>query len=120
MAEKARPSMPISNRAKQFAPFSALKGLEEAIEEKRIKKTQRLTLTERQAEILNSRLARLSAGDTVYIMHYTRGGYIKRTVRVYDVDISKKAVVTDGENIFFEDIYAIKKQAQPAPSCRLS
>jgi len=33
---------------------------------------------------------------------------------VYDVDISKKAVVTDGEDIFFEDIYAIK-QAQPAP-----
>ena len=114
MAEKTRPSMPISNRAKQFAPFSALKGLEYAIEEKRRKRTQRRTLTEQQAQILNDRLARLKAGDTIYIMHYTRGGYIKRTVKVYDVDISKKAVVTDGEDIFFEDIYAIK-QAQPAP-----
>lgn len=113
MAEKTRPSMPISNRAKQFAPFSVLKGLEYAIEEKRAKKTQRRTLTERQEGILNERLARLTAGDTVYIMHYTRGGYIKRTIRVYDVDISKKAVVTDGEDIFFEDIYAIKKQDSP-------
>ena len=31
---KSRPQMEISNRAAQFSPFAALKGYEEAIEEK--------------------------------------------------------------------------------------
>ncbi len=34
MASKPKSKMPVSERAKQFMPFSALKGLEEAIEKK--------------------------------------------------------------------------------------
>ena len=34
MASKIRPKMSIENRAKQFMPFAALKGLPEALEEK--------------------------------------------------------------------------------------
>ena len=96
------------DRAKQFAPFSALKGLEAAIEKKRLLATTRRTPTEHQAEILNARLSRLSAGESVYVMYYTKKGYIKRTVIVYDVDVTKRAILTDGEYIFFDDIYAMK------------
>ena len=105
-----RPRLPMAraDRAKQFAPFSALKGLEAAIERKRLLATTRRTPTEHEAEILNDRLARLSAGDRVYVMYYTKKGYIKRTVTVFDVDVTKRAILTDGEYIFFDDIYAIK------------
>lgn len=96
------------DRAKQFAPFSALKGLECAIERKRLLATTRRTPSEREAEILNDRLTRLSAGDRVYVMYYTKKGYIKRIVTVYDVDVTRRAILTDGEYIFFDDIYAIK------------
>ena len=34
MANKPRMKMPASDRAKQFMPFSALKGLDEALREK--------------------------------------------------------------------------------------
>ena len=34
MANKPRMKMPVSERAKQFMPFSALKGLDEALREK--------------------------------------------------------------------------------------
>ena len=108
MAEKRHPSMPTSDRAKQFAPFSALKGLEYAIMEKNKTATQRRVPDENAQRILNERLSRLRAGDIAFVMHYIRGGYVKRTVKIYDVDVTEKAVVTDGERIYFEDIYAIK------------
>ena len=96
------------DRAKQFAPFSALSGLEEAIEEKNRQAKARRAHTERTADILNSRLSRLSAGDTVHVMYYVGGGYIKRRVTVYDIDTARRAILADGGYIFFDDIYAIK------------
>ncbi len=97
------------DRAKQFAPFSALKGLESAIEKKRMLATTRRIPSEHEAEILNDRLTRITAGERVYVMHYTKKGYIKRTVTVLDVDTTKRALLTeDGGYIFFDDIYAIK------------
>lgn len=105
-----KPPLPMSriDRAKQFAPFSALKGLESAIEKKRRSAGIRRTPSEREAQILNDRLSRLSAGDRVYVMYYMRGGYIRRTVTVLDIDITRRAIVTDGEYIYLDDIYAIK------------
>ena len=100
--------MPRIDRAKQFAPFSALKVLEAAIEKKRLRAIRRRIPSEHEAQILNDRLSRLEAGERVYVMYYTRGGYIKRTVTVYDVDVVRRAILTDGEYIFFDDIYAIK------------
>ncbi|MEE1356881.1 MAG: hypothetical protein UHG68_04870 [Clostridia bacterium] len=108
MAEQIRRAMPISDRAKQFAPFSALKGLETALEKKRSVRIQKRTPSESVTRVLNDRLQRLRAGDTAYVMYYTKKGYIKRTVRVLDVDSASRAVVTDDERIFFDDIYAIK------------
>ena len=105
-----RPRLPMAraDRAKQFAPFSALKGLESAIERKRLLAATRRMPSEREAQILNDRLSRLSAGDRVYVMYFTKKGYIKRTVTVFDIDTTRRAILTDGEYIFFDDIYAIK------------
>ncbi len=108
MAKKPRLPMSRVDRAKQYAPFSALKGLESAIEKKRLLATVRRTPSEHLAQILNDRLLRISAGDSVYVMYYTKKGYIKRTVTVFDIDTTKRAILTDGEYIFFDDIYAIK------------
>ena len=105
-----RPRLPMAraDRAKQFAPFSALKGLESAIERKRLLASTKRMPNEHEAEVLNDRLLRLCAGDRVYVMYFTRKGYIKRTVTVFDVDVTRRAILTDGEYIFFDDIYAIK------------
>ena len=105
-----RPLMPMSraDRAKQFAPFSALKGLEAALEKKRAAATNKRTPSEDEARILNDRLKRVSPGDTIYIMYYTKKGYMKRHITVEDVDGASRRILSEGEYIFFDDIYAIK------------
>ena len=108
MASKKRAPMPRADRAKQFAPFSALKGLETAIEKKRLAATLRRTPSEEEARILNDRLLRLRALDRVYVMYYTKKGYVRRYITVEDVDCARRAILCDGEYIFFDDIYAIK------------
>ena len=55
-----RPSMPIADRAKIFMPFAALKGYEEAIEEKQKVTTTRVELSEEKKEELDERLRELS------------------------------------------------------------
>lgn len=108
MAPAVRAPMPRADRAKQFAPFSALKGLEEALEKKRLAQTTRRIPDEKRSETLNKRLSRIRAGERVYVMYYSKKGYIKRRLVVEDVDVSKRAILSDGEYVFFDDIYAIK------------
>ena len=98
-----------ADRAKQFAPFSALKGLEEAIAEKSERASKRRPVSEERARVLCDRLSRLAVGECVYVMYYiSQKGYIKRHVRVYDVDMARRAILTDGEYIYFDDIYALR------------
>ena len=65
-----RAPMPASRRAKQFAPFDALKGLKEAIAAKeRIPIPQRILAEDAQAE-LNDTLSRLNKGTIVTVVYY--------------------------------------------------
>ena len=62
--------MPVSMRAKQFAPFSALKGLDEALAEKeRIRVEKRLLSEERLSE-LNQKLISLTLGQIITVVYY--------------------------------------------------
>lgn len=42
-----RPKMSVENRAKQFMPFAALKGLPEALEEKEREKDKKVQISEK-------------------------------------------------------------------------
>ena len=53
------PGMPLSQRAKIFSPFSALKGFEEAIDRKRVRYVDRRELTEEEQRDLDQTLLRL-------------------------------------------------------------
>ena len=65
-----RAPMPASRRAKQFAPFQALKGLNEAIAEKERMPTPRRTLAEDALAELNQTLSRLHKGSSVTVIFY--------------------------------------------------
>ena len=89
--------MPISDRAKQFSPFSALRGLEEALQ----KKEEALSLVtkpdlspEKEAEI-NQILEELHKGDTAKIKFFNNG--------VIDVVIGKISFISN-EEIEIEDL----------------
>ena len=80
-------NMPPSLRAKQFSPFAALKGLDEALAEKeRIRVEKRLLSEERLSE-LNDKLLSLTVGQIITVVHYDP---IEREYYVF-VDIKKIA-----------------------------
>ena len=54
-----------SDRAKQFIPFDALKGLQEALREKEIEYTQKIDLAEEEIEKISEKLQSLEIGDNV-------------------------------------------------------
>lgn len=65
-----RAPMPASRRAKQFAPFDALKGLKEAIAEKERIPTPRRILAEDALTELNQKLSQLRKGNFVTVVYY--------------------------------------------------
>jgi len=65
-----RAPMPASRRAKQFAPFDALKGLKEAIAEKERVPTPQRTLAEDAQTELNDTLSQLHRGTIVTVVYY--------------------------------------------------
>lgn len=65
-----RAPMSASRRAKQFAPFDALKGLKEAIAEKERIPTPRRILAEDALAELNMQLSQLRKGTMVTVVYY--------------------------------------------------
>ena len=57
------------DRAKQFMPFAALKGYEEALRQREDKPQQRIILGEDEAEELDRKLRSLTVGSRVKIRH---------------------------------------------------
>ena len=53
------PQMPLSKRAKIFAPFAALKGYDEAVEAKQALYTDRVSLSPEEQELLDRKLSAL-------------------------------------------------------------
>ena len=72
---KTRTPMPLSRRAKQFMPFAAVKGLEEAIaaKERELAQTDRIEFGEEQRDKINRILCRLKKGDCVCLTWYSDG-----------------------------------------------
>ena len=68
-----RPKMNREERAKQFAPFAALKGYEEALERVENSVEQIVSLTEEECEILEHNIHIVKAGDMVNVV-YTKNG----------------------------------------------
>ncbi|MCH5324844.1 MAG: YolD-like family protein [Eubacterium sp.] len=102
--------MPISERAKQFMPFAAVKGLEEALAAKERERTfiPRTELSDHAAERLNRRLCRLEWGDTVTVKYYRHGEYLTASGRITRLDVTYRVMMI-GEDIVidFDDIYSV-------------
>lgn len=65
-----RAPMPPSRRAKQFAPFDALKGLSEAIARKEKIPTPKRILSEDAIAEINRQLSKLKKGIIVTVVYY--------------------------------------------------
>lgn len=106
---KMRGNMDVGNRAKQFAPFAALKGHEMELAKQLQPFEDRIILAEDEAQRINYVLTNVGTGDDVKITYYT--GCVYETIEgtVENFLIYESALQIKGKKIKFDDIYRIQK-----------
>ena len=118
---KKHPRMPIRDRAAQFAPFAALVGYDDAVEE-----TARVTdeMTEQSDEmkaILNEKLSslkeRIDTCPSVVVTYFipdekkSGGRYVVARGDIVKIkDFERLIVMSDGKVISFDKIYSIEEE----------
>ena len=108
MEHKQRTKMPVSQRAKQFMPFAAVKGLERAIAEQDqlLNRVEQVELSEEQVRKINEELNLLEKGNMVSIRFYNNGKYqtvegvveqidpARSVIRVSEIIIPVKSILS--------------------------
>lgn len=97
------------DRAKQFLPFDALKGLHEELElrEEKMSRVPRHSLSEERMEELSSVLSRIYKGSQIQMTFYRTGHYYDLRGTVDNINIVYKYILIGEEKIFFDDIYSL-------------
>lgn len=103
-------------RARQFMPFSALKGFEELVRERERKTEPRREMTEERARALSFAIAAIRKGDRIRAVHYADGAYRELKGQVDSIDRTFRTLRAGGELISFDDIFAIEKTGSAPPS----
>ena len=98
------------DRAKQFLPFDAMKGLYEALREReeRHARTERREIGEEQKEAISRVLARVGKGMHVRVHCYCSFHDTVREGVVSRISLPYQFLEIEEERIAFEDIYAIR------------
>ena len=106
---KPREPMPISERAKQFAPFSPLHGMHAALLEKERIREARREISEDLATELNATLCTLELGRIVTVYYYDAAEEIYRqlTGAVAGIDTYKRTLTVEQTVILFDDLFEI-------------
>lgn len=105
-----RTKMPRGDRARQFAPFDALKGLQEALRLKEYEheRIQKGDIPEDKIEEISKVISELEKNDQVEITYFC-DGYYKTLVGNSKVDVYEQKINVKGQIIAFDDITDLKK-----------
>ena len=97
-------------RAKQFMPFDAMKGLTEALRERdeRRSRVERRELSDEVKERIGSRLARLTGGEEIRITFFSAGHYLTVESVVTECDSVYRYLKLGTERIYFDDILSVE------------
>ncbi len=109
---KQRPKMPQAQRAKQFMPFSALRGHENMSKEQAKHRELRRELTPHRRHHINQMLSWLRKGDLLTITSFEQDSYITVTGTLLEIEPVFKWLRLKENGlehcISFEDIWWIK------------
>ena len=110
MGKRPASKMPISERAKQFAPFDALTGLRRALELKRreLGLIEKYELSEDAVKALDEKLTALRRGDRVSVRYFLEGEYVTVSGAVTKIDKLERFIRLDGEKIYIDDIIDVE------------
>ncbi len=111
MGRKPIHKMPISERAKQFMPFSPLKGLEDAIAKKEMEalKRPRAILSADAEELLNRKMQEIYTGDEITLVYYEKGVYVTTCGQVEEINTNNRYFKIKDKIIMFYDVFDIVK-----------
>ena len=107
MAEKFRAKMPIAQRAKQFSPFAALKGFDEALSYKEKIFLQKPDFSEEMFEELNLKFHEAEKNKKITVTYFSDGEYIDYTGIVTKKDIENRTITIDKNVFLLDDILDI-------------
>ena len=104
MAERTKMSR--GDRARQFAPFDAMKGLQEALRKKEYEheKADRIDVTEEKSKELSDKLLTLKKNGFVKVIYFFDGHYWEMKGNCV-VDYVNKTLELNRTIIPFEDIF---------------
>ena len=96
------------SRAKQFLPFDALKGLQEALRQKEMEYEERKELSEESLTELDECFHKMEIGCHVKIRYYKNKKYIEVKGIVTNIDYTRKKIqINSNEMINISDIVYI-------------
>ena len=118
ISKKHKP-MPRKDRAAQFAPFKALVGLDDEVDEAARLVDKRIELDENEKEILNERLLIIAENITdrplIRVTYFVPdekkegGRYVTDSASVKKLDTIEKTIVfTDGRTVHMSDIFSVE------------
>lgn len=97
-------------RAKQFMPFAALKGYEEALREKEKIIVDKKELSAERKDELDNIIHIINKQDMVTVIYYEKNEYIKITGLVSKLDFDGRFLQIVDTKIDFENIFSIEKE----------
>lgn len=102
-----RVKMDRADRAKQFMPFDALRGLKEALREKEKMIVSKIELSDDRKEILDYKLHQVKKLDMLTVVYFDDQQYLKITGIVSRIDASARILQIVNTKIEFDTIYDI-------------
>mgnify|MGYP000906289468 FL=1 len=103
-----RSKMDRAHRAKQFMPFAALKGYEEALCAKEKIVVEKVEFSEEMKVELDRKLRQVEKYDIVTIIYFHKIEYLQVTGMVSRLDTYARILKVVNTKILFDDIYDIK------------
>ena len=97
----------MENRAKQFMPFAALKGYEEALRARERIVVPKKNLSEEKKEELDRKLQQVHKMDIITVVYFSKGEYLQMEGVVSRVDKDNRSLKLVNTRIAFSDIYDI-------------
>lgn len=103
-----RIKMPIEERAKQFAPFSALTTLGRALAEKERIVVKQAEISEEKAEEINRKLKDIKTGEIINLVYFDTDEYVEITGMVAKINFEERTIQIVNKVIEFENVADVK------------
>ena len=110
MANKPKHKMPIEERAKQFMPFAALRGLPDALAVKEKVLVPKIELSPEMEEELDRQMHLLKKGEMAMVVYFDKGEYIKITGLDARIDVTSRLLQIVNTKIPFADILQVGRE----------